>query len=258
MINKKILGLAGLASLGLATAPLAVVHADDVSTTSNATITFSEDDTFKSVLDPTNPNGGQTSVQPTEQDGDTTHSNGTSGPLTIDFASSLNFENHKISTLKQEYSAFTQKYRDNNNNKQEGPNFVQVTDSRSGSGQGWRLTVSQGNFQATNPDDETKPYILKGAQIHLKNGTYVSGNEATFNNSLTQDNVHSDAILGGAEQELMHADKRTGRGTSLYTMDTKENAAESVTLEVPAGAEKVKDVNYSATLTWKLYDAPSE
>ncbi|KDA51774.1 hypothetical protein L963_1207 [Leuconostoc mesenteroides subsp. cremoris T26] len=57
---------------------------------------------------------------------------------------------------------------------------------------------------------------------------------------------------------MMHADKGTGRGTSLYTMDTKENAAESVTLEAPAGAEKVKDVNYSATLTWKLYDAPSE
>lgn len=114
MINKKILGLAGLASLGLATAPLAVVHAADTadSMDSQATVTFTEDTDRKTSLNPTSPVTDDTknAVTPLNPDGtDWSDSRTiTNSALTIDYASSFDFQTKKMSTKTEVYSAKAQ------------------------------------------------------------------------------------------------------------------------------------------------------
>ncbi|WP_254558779.1 WxL domain-containing protein, partial [Salmonella enterica] len=62
---------------------------------------------------------------------------GGNGSLTIDFASSFDFGNHKISNKDQTYLAKAQKYFDS---EVLTPNYVQVTDRR-GTFAGWNLKV---------------------------------------------------------------------------------------------------------------------
>lgn len=66
MNNKKVLGLVGLASLGLAIAPLTVANAADIADTfdSQATVTFEENKGRKDVLDPTDTKNKVTPLNP--------------------------------------------------------------------------------------------------------------------------------------------------------------------------------------------------
>ncbi|MEL1261948.1 WxL domain-containing protein [Leuconostoc mesenteroides] len=177
MINKKILGLAGLASLGLATAPLTAVHADtSTSLESNAAVTFQQDTSAKSPLDPTTPandDNTQNPVSPIDTVTGTTPNAGTEGLLTIDFASSFNFGSQIISSATKTYSALPQSYTQKDSSKVSdttGPNFVQVTDVRNGGAKGWSLTVKQ------NDDFKTASGVaLEGAEIKISNGNVLNG-----------------------------------------------------------------------------------
>ncbi|WP_060461434.1 WxL domain-containing protein [Leuconostoc mesenteroides] len=244
MINKKILGLAGLASLGLATtAPLAVVHAETASEIkSKATITFKENtEGENSVLNPNNPineDGSKNIITPD----DSTEATGTT--LRIDYASSFNFDNgnesNKISTSTQKYKATLPTY-----SGQESPNFVQVTDARSGDAKGWKLSVQQmGQFK--NGDSE-----LKGATITINDGTYASGNESGFDNSTNPETSTNPVTISLHEgTPLMTAKAGQGRGTSLYTM-------KNVELSVPGSTVK-EEGTYTTTLKWTLSDTAVE
>lgn len=255
MINKKILGLAGLASLGLATAPLAVVHAADTadSMDSQATVTFTEDTDRKTSLNPTSPvtDDKKNAVTPLNPDGtDWSDSRTiTNSALTIDYASSFDFQTKKMSTKTEVYSAKAQEYKDSNNNQKIGPNYVQVTDTRSGAAKGWTLQVSQPEeFKATSNGS-----ALKGTKITLGNGAYIAG-ELVSNDM----KAYSPVIEPGqAAVSVMTAPTGQGRGTSLYTMGNTDTAAESVKLEVPGSSEKEAST-YTTTLNWTLLDAPAE
>ncbi|MBU7546165.1 MAG: WxL domain-containing protein [Leuconostoc mesenteroides] len=257
MINKKILGLAGLASLGLATAPLTAVHADtSTSLESNAAVTFQQDTSAKSPLDPTTPandDNTQNPVSPIDTVTGTTPNAGTEGLLTIDFASSFNFGSQIISSATKTYSALPQSYTQKDSSKVSdttGPNFVQVTDVRNGGAKGWSLTVKQ------NDDFKTASGVaLEGAEIKISNGNVLNGN--TTNSSSTLSNYASDISVTQDAQSVMGAKAGEGFGTWLYRMGDNTNAGSSVTLTVPGSATKEAE-KYTTKLTWTLSDTAVE
>lgn len=59
----------------------------------------------------------------------------------------------------------------------------------------------------------------------------------------------------GTATSVMTADSGNGRGTSLYTMGTTNNADSSVNLEVPGTSTQEADT-YTTKLNWTLLDAP--
>lgn len=245
MNNKKVLGLVGLTSLGLAIAPLTVANAAD-KFDSQATVEFKENTDRKDVLDPTD---AKNKVTPLNPDGTPWTGSSNSGALTIDYASSFDFSNdHKISASNETYYAKAQQYKEGSDTKT-GPNYVQVTDARAGAAKGWTLQVSQPEeFKAANNGS-----TLKGTKITLGNGSYVQGEIESKDMK-----AYSPVIEPGKNAvSVMTAPTGQGRGTSLYTMGSTATAANSVKLEVPGSSEKEAS-KYTATLNWTLLDAPAE
>ncbi|MGH2220955.1 WxL domain-containing protein, partial [Enterococcus faecalis] len=67
---------------------------------------------------------------------------GSTGPLTLDYASSLNFGENIISTKHEIYFASAQVLKDKNNVEKTGPLIAQITDNR-GTLEGWTLSEKQ-------------------------------------------------------------------------------------------------------------------
>jgi len=255
MINKKILGLTGIATLGLAIVPLSVVNADDKggALDSNAQVTFIADNDAKSPLDPTtpaNPDGTQNPVSPIDTVTGSTPNPGTTGLLTVDFASSFNFGSNIISSVTKTYNALPQVYALKGESKATdttGPNFVQVTDVRPGSAKGWSLNVKQNDDFKTSAGTS-----LAGAQINITNGNVLNGNGGTD----TISNHPTDIAVSTAAANVMGAKAGEGFGTWLYRMGTKDTAGSSVKLTVPGSSAK-EVAAYRTTLTWTLTDSPA-
>ncbi|MDR0318106.1 MAG: WxL domain-containing protein, partial [Lactococcus lactis] len=92
------------------------------------------------VTPPVNPNipDPNRPVFPQNPDGSLPNP-GTQGPLSIDFASSLDFGINPISNKDEIYFAKAQSYTESTT---ETPNYVQVTDNR-GTLMGWTLSVTE-------------------------------------------------------------------------------------------------------------------
>ena len=143
-------------------------------------------------------------VDPTNPDGPNP---GTPGPLSIDYASSLDFGSNEISNKDQTYFARAQTYRNPDGSASElaTANYVQVSDLR-GTNAGWVLKVKQ-NGQFRNA--ETLHKELTGATVAFtepsvrSNATDVLPPTATAN---IQD-------AAGAETVVMQAPEKTGAGT---------------------------------------------
>ncbi|MFC9542516.1 WxL domain-containing protein [Lysinibacillus sp. NPDC056959] len=173
---------------------------------------------------------------------------GTPGPLSIDYASSLDFGTQKITSTNQFYKAKPQKF--SNRTPAEGPNYVQVTDGR-GSDAGWSLQVKQ-NSQFKS----TKDKVLTGAEIRFTNGQVNTGSaspspsifkpsfELTFNEDGT-----------GVAQTIMSAKADEGSGTYVLAFGNDVTAADSIELFVPGSTTKYAD-KYSTSITWTLTDVP--
>lgn len=194
------------------------------------------------VVTPENPDGGP--VTP-----------GTNGPLSIDFASTLDFGLNQISSIDQTYYAKPQVVRvtaeDSTTTTKNVPNYVQVTDNR-GTNAGWTLKVKQ-NGQLTNATALNS--TLTGAQISLNNGTAVSAMTG-----VTAPTTVSSITLNpsGAEAVVMSAAANTGAGTwidAFGIIETVDGAEKNkaITLFVPGSTPK-DAVKYSTTLTWTLSD----
>ncbi|MCJ2002567.1 WxL domain-containing protein [Pseudolactococcus carnosus] len=252
MINKKLVALASLATLGLTMIPAGVIFAEEKSLNSNARISFTVDNSAKSPLDPTQPaNPGvsteQNPISPIDSVTGGTPNKGTAGPLSIDFASSFNFGSHDISSVTKIYYASAQNYTQKTGSLAKdttGPNFVQVTDVREGDLKGWSLKVKQnGDFKTA--DGKT----LEGALLTIKNGNALNGNGGED----TIEQVSKEIQLSSADSNVMGAKVGQGRGSWLYRMGTKETAGSSVSLTVPGNISRV-EAAYTTTLTWTLSD----
>lgn len=259
IMNTRALSLVGLATLGLAMVPVTAFADTPTSLNSNAQISFQLDNTQKPPLDPTEPNnddGSLNTISPNDTVTRNTPNAGTGGPLSLDFVSSFNFGLQDISSVTKKYTASAQQYTKQNDDTSgtgtgTGPNFAQVTDVRSGSAKGWKLTVRMANDFKTK-DGST----LDGAVISINNGRAVYGND--FKNTInTISSVNSTIQLSKDDSIVMGAKANEGYGTWLYTMGTKGTAGSSVTLTVPGSSPK-SDEAYKTQLVWTLSDTAVE
>ncbi|PGZ57894.1 cell surface protein [Bacillus cereus] len=211
--------------------------------------------------DPTNPkdpeNPGE-DVKPENPDGSTPES-GTNGPLSLDYASSLDFGTNVISTKDEVYNAKAQKLKDGSY----VPNYAQVTDNR-GTLKGWSLSVKQnGQFKSATDGKE-----LQGAQITFKDANLNSISESTKPGTVKDTFVLNPDGTGNGTNVVV-AGNGEGAGTWLYRFgdashikdakDAEGNSykeSDSITLEVPGKSEKMAD-SYKTTLTWTLTDTPA-
>lgn len=231
-----------------------------------AVVTFLENTDPEGPVDPIDPEIPVDPIDPV--DPEVPVEPGTGGPLSLDYASSLNFGKHKISTQDQVYYANSQKVTDKETGvTTEKPLYAQLTDKRAKNDlMGWTLSVTQnGQFKTAGGD------ILTGAEIAFAQAEAVSvaGNEENAPSEV----IESLPLVPGTDHKLMFAAEGEGSGTWVYRLgnmdsikmkteetlneagevvSTEVSKDEAVTLSVPGSTTKVKDDVYQTTLTWKL------
>lgn len=249
MKYNKIISLASVMALGLSMGAGVVSAAgqDGGEYTSNGLIEFTPGEQPVDPVDPLNPEQPVDPTDPTDPEGKPQP--GTPGPLSIDFASSFNFGDNKITSKDEIYYAGLQKYKDKDTDQElrEGPNYVQVTDNR-GTLAGWTLKVKQTKQFET--DDSHK---LDGAKITLTNGNINTVSEsapATAVKEITIDKMDADFLV-------MSAKKDAGAGTFLTRWGNEDLAQskKNVKLFVPGKAVK-KKAQYRTSFVWTLTDVP--
>lgn len=210
-----------------------------------------EVDTSTNPTDPVNPLDPEKPVKPIDPiDPENPVNPGTSGPLSIDYASSLNFGKQTISSVDKTYYAKTQKVINKDGDEEYVSLYTQVTDNR-GTLNGWSLSVKQnGQFKSGNNE-------LKGAKIEFMNGQITTASESKIP-SLIKEKFDLTADASGAATTVVSAKNGEGAGTFIYRLGNEKTKEESVQLVVPGKSIKLKDVQYKTSLTWTLNDVPGD
>lgn len=180
---------------------------------------------------------------------------GTTGPLSILFAPTMNFGEQAISNQDQIYNmiAETQKLV---GSEERVPyvSMANVQDNR-GNNEGWTLSVTASEFEATTTTLNSE---LKGAQISLL-APWVdySGIDQTMAPSIHNEVLN---LVPGTSSIIMNAEAEKGAGSSsivwgdqaALTASTDEIVRnEFVQLFVPGSTAK-DATTYSANLNWEL------
>lgn len=257
MKKVKLMSIAGLAVLAFSTAGGLTSYAASKEYDSNGAVEFIPNPDPTKPVDPTDPDPTNPvePVDPTDPDGPNP---GTDGPLSIDYASSLDFGVNKITNKDEIYYARAQQFKDG---RAAAPNYVQVSDNR-GNNAGWTLKVKQnGQFKAANTLNDT----LTGSAVKLVNPTVASNSTAVFPTAAAT--IELDPA--GTESLVMSAKADQGAGTYVDRWGTAETVKETdkdgnevdakvnkaITLAVPGSTPK-DAVKYSTSLTWSLSDVP--
>ncbi len=199
---------------------------------SNATISAVAGSEPVKPVDPSKPdeggdgNGGETPDQP--------------GSLQINVVPNLNFGDKVKITPKTVSTSL----------KNEKTPYAQVSDLR-GTGAGWSLNVSLGNFLSTDNK------AIVGATISFTGGEAVTSNQTTDNAAVTN-NIKLTAGSTGA-QSLMKATAGNGKGTWLARYVNTGTAATGNTkimFEAPTD-QVMANTAYKAIMTWQLADTPT-
>lgn len=225
-----------------------IASADEVaSRNTTAQIIFEQSDEITPPVDPTDPTDPVDPVDPTDPTNPVEP--GTPGPLSLDYASSLNFGTQKITSVDKTYYAAAQKVKDKDGNEVERPNYAQISDNR-GTLDGWALSVKQdGQFKTADGKE------LTGAKITFMNAQIASISESTEPSTvLTGFDLTADGT--GAVSNVMAAGKDEGAGTWVYRFGDESNQDQSIKLDVPGKTTKVKDAPYKTTIVWSLSDIP--
>ncbi|MDZ5606391.1 WxL domain-containing protein [Bacillus pseudomycoides] len=246
-----------VAALGMvAVAPLSAL-ADEKGATyeSNGVVEFIPNTDPTDPVDPNNPDPEVpvNPVDPTDPEGPNP---GTNGPLSIDYASSLDFGINKISNKDMTYYAKAQELSSDEGSTYV-PNYVQISDNR-GTNAGWTLTVKQ-EGQLSN--DTTQNKELTGSQIQFVDPTVASHTEV-------KPPTPADVITldpNGAESLVMSAKQSAGAGLWVDRWGTVEEMTgdqgekvqktKAISLTIPGKTPK-DAVKYSTKLTWNLSDVP--
>lgn len=193
---------------------------------------------------------------------------GTTGPLSIVKAPTMNFGSQVISNQDKTYNMVAEMQR-LANPEEDGPthipyvSFAQVQDSR-GSNAGWDLQVSLSEFRSN-----TQNNILTGAQLEFVDSIidYRSTNQ---DNAPEAHAAGLEVLPGGAARSVMTADEGKGALVSSVvwgdqadldaqfadeTKEVVENAA--IQLFIPGTTAK-DATTYTSTLTWELTTTPGE
>ncbi|NCE15709.1 WxL domain-containing protein [Enterococcus gallinarum] len=224
---KKSLITMGIVILSSIILPITAVAAEY---TSNGAIIFETDNDLTKPVDP---------VDPTDPMGPNP---GTAGPLSIDFASSFQFGNQKITSETMDYYAKLQEFT----SSLAGPNYVQVTDKR-GTQEGWSLSVIQnGQFKTAQSE------VLAGASLSISSGTAISVTDKQYAPTV----VENHTFVPNSEMNLVNVPAGKGMGTWIYRFgaDASEGAA-AVKLNIPGRSVKLAK-EYRTTLIWYLKNVP--
>ncbi|MFJ8462264.1 WxL domain-containing protein [Lysinibacillus xylanilyticus] len=245
--NLKALGVATTMLTGLVLGGSVTSYAADGGEyQTNAIIEFeSATDIITPPIDPTNPDNPNPvdPVDPTDPNGPKP---GTPGPLSIDYASSLDFGKQKITSTNQVYKVQPQKFK----GRGDGPNYVQVTDSR-GTEKGWSLQVKQnGQFKSTTDKE------LTGAEITFKNA-WVNTASASSKPSIVKTSFSLKPDGTGVAENIMSAKANEGSGTYVLVFGDDATAADSIELSIPGSTTKYAE-KYATSLTWTLTDVPGQ
>lgn len=244
MKNKlKVVGICALAFCVLSTVPKYAEAADGGEYKTNAKIKFSPAQDITDPVDPTDPKTPVKPIDPTDPNGPKP---GTNGPLSIDYASSLNFGVQQITSVDKVYNAAAQTF---NGSRGEGPNYVQVTDNR-GTETGWTLKVKQeGQFVSSKGKE------LTGAELKFNNGVINTASSSTKPSELkTTFSLSPDGK--GVAEKIMAAKSGEGAGTYLLVFGDDKTGGNSISLSVPGKTTKYAD-EYATKLTWTLEDIPT-
>ncbi|MGG5324727.1 hypothetical protein IGJ83_000333 [Enterococcus pernyi] len=173
------------------------------------------------------------------------------GFLSIDFVSQFNFGTQKIFVSDQTYYAQPQRLLNEDgtvNEKEERPNYVQISDRRAANERnGWQLSVTQnGQFRNKNGHE------LIGSEIQLFNQELVTAQDGTIP-ELQEEPVQQ--ILPNTRKVLIQANGESGTGTWIYRFGDQQTANKSVGLYVPGGTNP-EATSYSTKLTWELSAVP--
>lgn len=193
---------------------------------------------------------------------------GTTGPLTIAKAVTMNFGSQVISNQDQTYSmvAEMQKLRtplEDGTTHVPYVSFAQVQDTR-GTNAGWDLKVSLDNFTSTSQNG-----VLTGAEVSLHDpriqyeGSIVANSPAPHTSGLK-------LVPRAGAVSVMTAEKQKGAGSSSVVWGNQTNLNEqfgnetikvvensAIQLFVPGST--VKDAaTYTSTLSWELSAIPEE
>ncbi|MBO0459786.1 WxL domain-containing protein [Enterococcus hulanensis] len=227
---------------------------------SNGAIEFTPNTDPTNPVDPTDPTDPVQPIDPTDPEGPET---GTNGPLSIDFASSLDFGKQKITSEDKVYLASAQPYQKLGEDGKPtgdilyGPDYVQVTDNR-GTEAGWSLTVAQEKQFTGTADHE-----LTGAAITLKGANVQTASESTKPTPNDSDLT----LVPGEVSPVMSAQAGQGAGTYLNDWGTKDDLSvvqedgkdvtktSNIQLAVPGATTKYAE-KYSTKLVWTLTDVP--
>lgn len=227
--------------------------------TSGGMVTFTPDEDPTDPVDPIDPDPNNP-VKPWDPaTPDHKPNPGTNGPLSIDFASSIDFGKNKITNKDELYYAEPQ-YLWNEDQSDFDPssariNYVQISDKRGTNG-GWTLTVKQ---EEQFKNEDTLNNVLTGSEIKFTNGVARSNSK-----DVIAPKTVDMTLVPGVETTVMTAEVGTGAGTwvdgfgdleevEVDGKTVKKNTA--ITLSVPGSTPK-DAVRYDTKLTWTLTDVP--
>lgn len=170
----------------------------------------------------------------------------TKGPLSINYATNINFGKNKRGSLEQIFYAEAETVTNiSTNEEKKYPAFVQVTDLR-GSAAGWTLSVKQNGPLVNEKNDK-----LTGAELCLSAVRVAPQYEMSHppkelikNISLTET---------GDVVPVVKAEAGTGMGTWNIYLGDLENVSENITLRIPKNS-KQETGRYRTSLSWFLQD----
>lgn len=221
-----ILMLAGTLATGLA-APAAFAAG---TSTSDATITFTEDGSATKPKDPDDPD---------KESGD----DGTemAGPLSIDYVPDLDFGEYVLNGKNQTYNATTMKP------------YIQVSDKR-GTGAGWKVSAKLSHFTTAGTTEGSQGNSFPGV-LTFRNPTTVS---TTGNNSKPPVTETSITLASGdTEKKLVGTENPgDGMGSWLTRWYPKNETTSNDSLTLTLNTSNAYADSYKASVTWILSDAP--
>lgn len=218
-----------------------------------AQVKFVEDETPTPPTDPGNPDPEKPVIPIDPTDPEKPVEPGTNGPLSLDYASILDFGEQSISVKNEVYYAKPQLLKNDDGSTRPVPNYAQLTDKRGGE-KGWSLSVKQNGQFKTAVKGEIAAKELVGAEITFKNGHATTISSSTAPSAVKETFTLKNDGTGVADN-IMTAAKGQGFGTWVYSAGTASNMAESIQLSVPGASVKDADT-YTTSLTWTLTDAP--
>ncbi|MGM0155630.1 hypothetical protein IGK30_003497 [Enterococcus sp. AZ178] len=255
--------IAALSSTILAGSAVSVFADETIEVTTEGQVQFTaatDEDGELEVIPPVDPEEGpDVEIDPEVP--------GTTGPLSIMKAATMNFGSQVISNQDQVYNmvAEMQQLRGTEGDENKVPyvSFAQVQDLR-GTNAGWDLQVSLSDFTSN-----TQNNVLTGAEITFVDSyiEYVGSNQE---NAPVKHDAGLKLLPNSSSRSVMTAAQTKGAGASSVvwgnqtdlnekfaddTIEVVEN--EAIKLSIPGSTAK-DATTYTSTLTWELTSTPGD